>query len=477
MKQGLVMKKKQWGDWVTTQNEKSIGKTDWVILGVLFSFALFTILYIDIVTTYTHSLTLLDAVSEFDIVHFYDRTLAKPYDSVGAMYYITIYMIFAVWNLPVWILTKITSISVYAPGCLIWCKLLVVVFAAGCAYMIYDILIQMEYEHEKCIMAVFLFLSSLNFFVPVVAVSQYDIISLFFMLWGIRELLLYEKITWKFLVLFSFAISLKFFALFVFLPVVLLKEKRIFWIIKDYVAGLIVTVMCVIPFRNNAGYQELAGNFNNGITTRLFEHAIQGGNASCPIFIGIFMALCVLAYVKDGKEKRKLFQYSMWICYAVFLMFTIFVYVNPYWIVLLVPFQVLLWIQNNYEKKINMILDFGVNVAITGLYAYQYFWVYFSGDTFRFLTLKKLFENSSQKYHNLKELLDTGSTYGLTPILFAAFVVCGISLLVINYPDRVNNIEKMEKSNISAIDHGMIYLRLLCILGYIVLTAVFAFGI
>ena len=30
------MKKKQWGDWVTTQNEKSIGKTDWVILGVLF---------------------------------------------------------------------------------------------------------------------------------------------------------------------------------------------------------------------------------------------------------------------------------------------------------------------------------------------------------------------------------------------------------------------------------------------------------
>lgn len=104
--------------------------------------------------------------------------------------------------------------------------------AAGCIFLfltlwiLEKILKDFGFSKEKCRFAQFMVASSMMTVLPVIAISQIDIITVFLMLVGIREYLRTDRVTWKFLLVFSFAASLKIFALFVFIPLVLLREKE-----------------------------------------------------------------------------------------------------------------------------------------------------------------------------------------------------------------------------------------------------------
>ena len=88
------------------------------------------------------------------------------------------------------------------------------VFPIPASYMLGKLLKDFHFSSKNIRLAQFLFMTGLMTVIPTLATAQVDIITVFLMLWGIREYLKTDKITWKFLLIFSFAASLKIFALF-----------------------------------------------------------------------------------------------------------------------------------------------------------------------------------------------------------------------------------------------------------------------
>ena len=197
-------------------NDRSVGKTDWALLLVMSVFVFVTMFYGDLKIIYHHSLTFLDTFFNLDMPNFYANTLANPCFGFGAVYYWMVYAVIAVWNLPVWILTRFFHVGEYAVPCLLWSKLQMVFFLLLTLWMLEKILKDFGFGKEKYRFAQFMFASSLFVVLPTVAIAQIDMITVFLMLWGIREYLNSDQITWKFLLIFSFAAAMKIFALFVF---------------------------------------------------------------------------------------------------------------------------------------------------------------------------------------------------------------------------------------------------------------------
>ena len=130
--------------------------------------------YADLTVTAQYSLTLIDSLFDGEFASFYKNAMNSGIAPEGAVYDIGIYLVFAVWGFPVWILKKIFGISVLAAGGLLWFKVLLVLFAVGNAIVTEKIAKELKIVTDG--MRFFLFLSLLFNF-PIFVAAQYDVIQ------------------------------------------------------------------------------------------------------------------------------------------------------------------------------------------------------------------------------------------------------------------------------------------------------------
>ena len=177
-----------------------------VCFAVLLAGYYVSLLYSDITVTHYHSFSFLDCLFSGNLKGFYAYTVDNQFGGWAAVYYLPVYIIFGLWNLPVWILCKFGILSQQGSVALLWIKALVIVCVLGCTYFIAKI--SEKFKNANPVFAAFLFLSSLPVVIPTFAVAQYDVIALLVTLWGFYQFLNEETISWKTLLIFSVAISL-----------------------------------------------------------------------------------------------------------------------------------------------------------------------------------------------------------------------------------------------------------------------------
>lgn len=454
--------------WMNKRNDAPIGKMDWALLALMAGFMLLTMFYTDLPIIYNHSLTFLDSLFTGDMANFYTNSLERPYCGFGAVYYWTVYAVIGAWNLPIWILQKLFGINAFSIKCMLWSRLEVVFFLFLTLWMMEKLLCDFGYGKEKCRFAQFLFASSLLVILPTAAISQIDIITVFLMLWGIREYVKSDKITWKFLLIYSFAASLKIFALFVFIPLVLMREKRIFAVIGDLLAGVAFVLVCLLPYAGREDYVEATSVLNDVMVARIFETVLPAGNLEIPAFLTILVGISIWAYTIKAKTREEYFYYVNWIALAVFADFFIFVFAHPYWIVLMAPYVVMLVVMNAERMKVNILLEFFMEVSVTIVYLAT-FGVYMTENTFADLVLTRLgFAPVSGGYFSFGDWAAKKELDPYISVLFGIFAVCLLAILAINRPGKLKNPEWKEhvKEKLE-FDHGMMYLRLVMILAYI----------
>lgn len=466
--------------YIKKRNESPIGKLDWVLLAAMAGFMLLTMFYADLPIIYNHSLTFLDSLFTGDMANFYANSLAKPYDGFGAVYYWTVYAVIGAWNLPIWILQKFFGANAFSIKAMLWCRLEMVVFLFLTLWMMEKLMQDFGFGKEKCRFAQFLFASSLLVILPVAAISQIDIITVFLMLWGIREYLKSDKISWKFLLIFSFAASLKIFALFVFIPLVLLREKRIFAVVKNLLVGVLFILACMLPYAGREDYVEATSILNDIMVERMFEVVLPAGNLEIPAFLTILVGISIWAYATKLKFREEYFYYINWIVLAVFAAFFIFVFAHPYWIVLLAPYVVMLLVMNTERMKMNVLLEFFMEAAVTVVYV-GVFGVYMTDTTFSDLVLNRIgYQPVAGGYASFRDWVTKMELDPYIAVLFGVFAVCTLAILALNRPGKVS-LEKVKQSEHVPyalewkehikekleFDHGMMYLRLVMILAYI----------
>ena len=76
---------------------------------------------------------------------------------------------------------------------------------------------------------------------------------------------------------------------------------------------------------------------------------------------------------------------------GIWTIFCLFANMNPYWIVYLAPFLVMVVFMNQHNIKLSLLLDLVFNIFLTVIFILKFTWVYGGTKTFSYLLLKPVY--------------------------------------------------------------------------------------
>ena len=446
--------------------EKKINVIEWAVLFALIVFAILTFHYYDIACTVDNSILLLRSIRDGEFFHYYDYCIGKTQTMWAPNYEILMYIIFAIWNIPVAILHHFWKFDyLYSMPAILWEKFFLLLCVFIVAHYIYKICMLREDNKEKGRLAQFLFLSSLNCIVPALMISQYDIISLVFIIMGLYAFLQHK--TWRFIFCFSIAIPLKIFGLFIFVPLVLMDEKKIMRAIGKMACGLSVLAVCKLIASPSASYHYLVGSFSSVILDKMIGDSIKIGLNSVAIFIAVVVAVCIYAYAKDFKDERE--RYAIYIPFILFTaLFTTFSF-YPYWIILLVPFTILNIMENENHLKLNILLDSLSGVCVFLISTLVYPWIY-GNEAMKDLLVSKMpvYVRGGMRYSTVNDFLTRYGVNEYLSVIYTIFWICLLALVVLNSP----KLSQKSPKGIYRVEHTVVGVRLAAIIVVIALWLV-----
>ncbi len=165
--------------------------------------------------------------------------------------------------------------------------------------------------------------------------GQIDIIYVILMLWAFP---FYYKSRYRmFSLVMAFAVVMKLIPLLVFIPLILLVNKRIIDIITNTLICLSVKIGTMLVFERGAGYAAIMDYTDEryGFIDMLFFTNL---GSSISLFVMAYIVICVVCYLKDvdTSDKTGMLYNSMMVIFAVYAVLTAFAYVHQQWLIPLV---------------------------------------------------------------------------------------------------------------------------------------------
>lgn len=314
-------------------------KRDYVLFGVLAVLLWLLFAHPDINETARHAYILLRSIGDGGLLRFYENvyTLKFGYTYTNAAHYgIVVYLLYAVWELPLFLLEKLTGLAFPDMALALWCKAVGVAAVLGCAALLRRLGKLLGFDGAFCTWLPLLFCLHPVTLFTVFAMGQYDSLCLVFLL---LALCFYcKKDLLRFSLVMGAALVFKFFALFAFLPLLLLAEKRLLHVLKYAALSLWLYLPTTLLFW---GRTADAGLFNQIMADRLFAVQIPGGLGGYSAF-GLVMGLvCMAAWLWRPEDGMALCRGAAYLCLAVYTTLFLFTPWHPQWVLLLVPFSLL----------------------------------------------------------------------------------------------------------------------------------------
>ncbi len=432
-------------------------KAEWAVLSLILLFCYLTMCYNDIRATV------------YDEYHFWSFFFSKDTFFLrermgGSGYGLIFYFIFGIGMLPVWIaghFYKGSDIVVTLFG-LYWVKMYLAFFVLLSCIELRKIAACLGIDQKRNKWLMFFYASSMFVVLPVFQIAQYDIVGAYFTLWGVRSFL--EKNNRKFFIAFAIAIPMKYFALFVFLPLVLVRYKKVYQIIYSFFLGgslliaekliwgkVMPAIGHILFDGKETAYARLietgsiltaggaetvstsveAERFAFGQVQFLFNNLIPIGDYFASIFVLPFIGICIAAYLTKDEKGAANGRKEIYLTFLSFLFFFLFSYSwNSYWIVIFAPYLVLVMFMNEKLLGVNCILELVFSVGLVIQKMIHQPWVFGGGHTYEYL----LFKNMRQRPMNTYYLLEKFGLAEYQTVIYALAVACVLGLAVINMP-------------------------------------------
>lgn len=314
-----------------------ISKLDYWVYGI--SLGLCFLLFKQSDLTLTNNASFAYLYGHFGDFYDYNRPLFT-----GNNYLPAFYWIFTVWNIPLHLLGLTPEISTDTVMLstqiqTIWSKLLLTIFFFGSIRLIKKIADQIsgakniDQTNEENLAPNYLFATSPIAIFAVFIFSGYDIFGVFFTLLGLHA---YFAKSWKWFVFwFSVAISFKYFAALIYLPLVLLIEKRILHLALYGLLGLVFSIIQFWMYWHSEAFH--LGIFGM-ISDKTSGHGVSPRFMLANVF---YVALCLYLYFSKFDFKVNAYAWyrrAIFICvlaYALFFSWTLW---HPQWLVIITPF-------------------------------------------------------------------------------------------------------------------------------------------
>ncbi|MDN3495387.1 hypothetical protein QL996_05565 [Planococcus sp. APC 4015] len=453
------------GVWFKSVEKPNIA--DWALLIAILLLASVTFLYGDVKATFEHSFNFLDAVFAGRPQDFYQIAIENSTFGHPAVYDVPIYAVFGLWNLPTYLLYRFNDFNyLESTPAQLWLKLMLILFSLVATWLVMKIARQIGVTAARSKWVGFYFLSSMSLFVPVFVIVQYDIISITFMLAGI---LAYMKgNTRAFLLWFLAANTFKLFALFIFIPLVLLREKRIPRALAQIVVGVLGLLLCRLLYRGDLAFAASTGGFTDLMLDRLRTAGFAWqGSIPVPLFVVFIVGLAIFAYAKRPSSSRELNAFAIYVSLAAFLVFCALVPLNPYWINLVAPFAILIIFANPRHLTLNTLLEVSISTVLFLIYMLVGFSMYNAGIFKDLLFGQVIAPADPQRFATPGDILRGLGLDGNNVIFLVGFMVaCSLAVLIINYP-RASFVEGMP--NTQTIPRSVVWVRLAAMVGFMAL--------
>jgi hypothetical protein len=257
-----------------------------------------------------------------------------------------IYLIFSLWNLPLHLFKLITPEKLQLPFfyaiSIAWAKLLLIVFFFASVKVVQKISqVVVDGINGSKQEAAYLFATAPIAIFAVFIFSQYDIIGLFFTLLGIYFYL--KKDFTRFSWFFSVAICFKYFALGIYIPLILVIEKKISKIVKYLLIGISVTVAQLLAYSPSEAFREHIFYLVLGKVSGVYGTGLSFHNLKLYTII-IYLLGCFYLYLKKFKFDFEWKRMAILVPIAAYGLMFLTVVWHPQWLIIVTPFFALSYI-------------------------------------------------------------------------------------------------------------------------------------
>ena len=422
----------------------------WILFFITFIPIFLVFTYDDFLSIIHFEINAVGAVVKSNFFHMYDyiNMMADHYKASGipgvahAEYNALFYVILGVWGIPLYLWEVLTGqLVTNSVGALMYGKSIYIVALIIDAWIIYKILILLDVEQKKRVLICFSFCTSIFVYSAIGVIGQADIIAMVFSISGIYMLL--KNKYWQFIVFFMIAITCKVFAVFIFIPLIMISNKKIHSIIVQVALGLLPSVAVSLLFAGE-GAKEMSHFTVNMLFLVLDRHLplLDGDVSATIVLLGIFYFYCFLINPQNETERKKYIILYPFITYG--LLFASFK-AYPYWLIRLVPWMLIAIFVYSNNSRLSLLMETIGGAALTCVHFYNFYWC-FDLQNLKYSFLKGLYASIDEtNLISLKYIVDNvpGYTHLLSSIAEGIFVVCLFVIIYfcLPYSDRFRNEE------------------------------------
>lgn len=466
-------------------------RIEWAMAGIVFTLIFCTMYYTDNFDIFTTHFRINEQLFEGKSINILG-SISLPYGLLHQW-------ICEIWVLPINLLYHLFGIASDSIVAILWYKSCIVIFLTFCVRELGNIAETLRVERTQIKWLQFLFVTTILVALPVLHIAQTDSMYLLFMLKGFHALL--KGDTKKFFLWFAASVSFKMISIFAFIPLVLLVEKRIWYVMRDLVGGCIIIPGQQIWYRivgvlngllfpaeesGNAvssavqaveSRERVQGNFLTKIYNNVlyfeFPAVVKGYTASLLVFL--FALLCIWCYMQKKENTRDWQQKCLYVTFVALSIFFMMVSPGPYWIVILYPFLYLLIYTNQEKLRFNLILEKFFSLCLFLVYVMNTYWVFGGSQSFDglFFTKWGIIPSGHELMGkpNVARYLEKAGVGELMPIVTAICLASVIGIVWINYP-KVKCDEELTEEYKIELQHGFATINVIILFVWYALNVV-----
>jgi len=406
-----------------------------------------------------------------------------------------------IWVLPINLLYHLFDFDFNSPVAILWYKMIIPLFVLLCMREMNEIARILQIQKKYLLWMCFLFITSMLVALPVFHIAQTDAIYLFFMLKGARALI--QNDTKRFCLYFAISISFKMISILVFIPLLLLQEKRIFCVIRNVILECMIIPLQQFWYRIVRVLNRLFQSITNSQQVEAFVEAVEAQEETqeaqtgfyshfynkilyfefpavrkgyvASLLVFLFVLFCIWCYMQKKEDTYEWRQKCIYVATVSLLLFFVMSSPSPYWIVILYPFLFLVIYSNVGRLRINLLLEKAFTLTMFMVYVMNTFWVYGGARSFDWLFLSKWgivpSGHETQGEPNIAGYLENIYLDKFMPIITAVCLASAIGIVWVNW-SKLQYEEKLTEEYERELQHGFALFNVIALLGWYVINVV-----
>lgn len=428
----------------------------WIVSAVLFGVVFYSFVYADAASIIRYEVGFADSILHGNFSHMYrvpfDMTVKARENGLRGVsnptYDSLLNLVLGIWGIPLYFYQKLlpndimSSFKAMAYGKSIYLVALLIT-----SYLIYRICKALKVEDGYAKWGAYLYFSSILVTSCTGVIGQSDIIGMVFILLGVYYYVC-DRMKLFFL-FFIIAFPFKQYVLFLFLPLLLLKEKNIIKILFMLGVVYVVDYLCNFPIRNDPDIALQKNVFDMRMLQKLTGNVLPFTQSSVSVIVLFWGAVCSYCYLReynpvvDEQNKMTVFI-SLLSMVIVFVSFGSY----PYWYVHMAPFISIATVYYIGEAKTIMLFE---TIGLSALMLANYIRFHWCYDVYNMkdMLMHRLFGSLNIDEYNPIYHHFVGTELSVFLGVFdAAFVLCMMVMVWLSRP----HLRKTERINIENLD-------------------------